>query len=84
MTVSFTKNAWDDYTFWQANDKGMLKKINKLIKDISRTPYSGIGKPEQLKYDLAGHYSRRIDGEHRLVYRTENSNIIIISCRFHY
>jgi len=84
MTVSFTKNAWEDYTFWQANDKGILKKINKLIKNISRTPYSGIGKPEQLKYDLAGHYSRRIDGEHRLVYRTENSEIIIISCRFHY
>ena len=67
--ITFSKNAWEDYLSWQAEDRKILKKINTLIKDIQSTPDSGIGKPEPLKYDLAGLWSRRIDHEHRLVYQ---------------
>ena len=82
--ITFSKNAWEDYVYWQTEDKKTLKKINVLIKDIQRTPYEGIGKPEPLKFDLAGYWSRRIDLEHRLVYQVEDSDILIYSCRFHY
>lgn len=84
MRVVFSKNAWDDYLSWQTEDKKSLKKINDLIKDIMRTPYEGLGKPEPLKYDLAGFCSRRIDLEHRLVYQYQNNEILIYSCRYHY
>ena len=84
MKITFSKNAWEDYVYWQSEDKKTLKKINALIKDIQRTPYEGIGKPEPLKFDLAGYWSRRIDLEHRLVYQVEDSDILIYSCRFHY
>lgn len=84
MRVVFSKNAWDDYLSWQTEDKKSLKKINDLIKDIMRTPYEGLGKPEPLKYDLAGFWSRRIDMEHRLVYQFQNNEILIYSCRYHY
>jgi toxin YoeB len=84
MRIIFSKNAWEDYISWQTEDKKILKKINELIKDIMRTPYEGIGKPEPLKYDLAGFWSRRIDLEHRLVYQIQNNEILIYSCRFHY
>ena len=84
MRIIFSKNAWEDYISWQTEDKKILKKINELIKDIMRTPYEGIGKPEPLKYDLAGFWSRRIDLEHRLVYQIKNNEILIYSCRFHY
>jgi toxin YoeB len=84
MTIKFSENAWKDYLYWQKLDKKILKKINELIKDISRTPFEGIGKPEALKYDLAGLWSRRIDLEHRLVYKVENEELLIYSCRFHY
>jgi len=84
MKIIFAKNAWDDYTSWLKEDRRMLKKINELIKDIQRTPFSGIGKPEPLKYDLAGLWSRRIDLEHRLVYSVNNDSIIIYSCKYHY
>ena len=70
--------------FWQAEDKKILKKINALIKDIQSNPYSGIGKPEPLKYDLAGLWSRRIDHEHRLVYQVNENELLIYSCRYHY
>ena len=80
----FSKNAWEDYIFWQAEDKKILKKINALIKDIQSNPYSGIGKPEPLKYDLAGLWSRRIDHEHRLVYQVNENELLIYSCRYHY
>ncbi|MFC2087018.1 Txe/YoeB family addiction module toxin, partial [Bacteroidota bacterium] len=66
MKITFSKNAWEDYVSWQKEDKKILRKINALIKDIQRNPYEGIGKPEPLKYDLAGFWSRRIDLEHRL------------------
>ena len=69
MNKIFSNTAWKEYIYWQSEDKKMLKKINELIKDIQRTPYTGIGKPEPLKYDLAGFWSRRIDREHRLVYQ---------------
>ena len=84
MKITFSKNAWEDYVSWQAEDKKMLKKINELIKDISRTPFEGIGKPEPLKYDLAGFWSRRIDREHRLVYQYVEGEVLIYSCRYHY
>lgn len=84
MRIVFSKNAREDYISWQTEDKKNLKKINELIKDIMRTPYEGIGKPEPLKYDLAGFWSRRIDLEHRLVYQIQDNEILIYSCRFHY
>jgi toxin YoeB len=84
MKINFSKNSWEDYISWQAEDKKMLKRINQLIKDIQRTPCDGIGKPEPLKYDLTGLWSRRIDREHRLIYQFKEGNIIIYSCRYHY
>ena len=84
MRITFSKNAWEDYTLWQSEDKKMMKKINDLIKDIQRTPYAGMGKPEALKYDLAGLWSRRIDREHRLIYQANENEILIYSCRYHY
>jgi len=84
MRIIFTKNSWEDYTSWVNEDKKTLQKINILIKDIQKNPFEGKGKPEPLKYDLAGFWSRRIDREHRLVYRFENNEILIYSCRYHY
>ena len=84
MRICFSKNAWEDYTSWQTEDKSMLKRINELIKEIQRTPYEGKGKPEPLKYDFSGFWSRRIDREHRLVYQVEKGEILIYSCRYHY
>ncbi|HET9571028.1 MAG TPA: Txe/YoeB family addiction module toxin [Bacteroidales bacterium] len=82
--IIFSKNSWEDYISWQGEDKNIVKKINELIKDIQRTPFEGKGKPEPLKYDLAGFWSRRIDREHRLVYQVEDGRIYIYSCRYHY
>ena len=84
MKIIFTKNSWEDYISWQTEDKKMLRKINELIKDIQRTPFEGRGKPEPLKYDLSGFWSRRIVREHRLVYQIVKNTILIYSCRFHY
>ena len=84
MRLIFSKNSWEDYISWQAEDKKMLKKINELIKDIQRSPHEGLGKPEPLKYDLTGLWSRRIDREHRLVYQVSGEDIFIYGCRFHY
>ncbi|MCX6148381.1 MAG: Txe/YoeB family addiction module toxin [Candidatus Kapabacteria bacterium] len=84
MKIIFSKNAWEDYTNWFNQDKSMLKKINELIKEIHHTPFAGKGKPEPLKYDLKGLWSRRIDLEHRLVYKIEDDNILIYSCKYHY
>ena len=82
--LSFTENAWQDYLHWQKIDKKKVKKINDLIKEIQRTPFEGAGKPELLKYDLAGYWSRRIDQEHRLVYKVDENSILILACRYHY
>jgi len=84
MNILFTENAWEDYLYWQQTDKANLKKINKLIKEIQRTPFDGVGKPEPLKFDLAGYWSRRITGEHRLVYKVNETNVLIAQCRYHY
>jgi toxin YoeB len=82
--IIFSKNAWEDYLSWQAEDKKLLKKINSLIREIQSVPYEGTGKPEPLKHDLTGFWSRRIDREHRLVYRAEGEDILIYACRFQY
>jgi len=84
MRLIFSKNSWEDYISWQTEDKKVLKKINELIKDIQRSPYEGLGKPEPLKFDLTGLWSRRIDREHRIVYQVSGEDILIYSCRFHY
>lgn len=84
MTLVFTANAWEDYVYWQKVDRKMVKKINDLIKVIKRTPFDGIGKPEPLRYDLAGYWSRRIDLEHRLVYQVSGDKLLIYACRYHY
>lgn len=82
--ISWTDDAWDDYVYWQTQDKKTLRRINALIKDCLRSPFEGIGKPEPLKYNLSGYWSRRIDDTNRLVYRFDDDNLIIISCRYHY
>jgi len=84
MKITFSQNAWEDYISWQSEDKKLLKKINSLIQEIQRNPYGGIGKPEPLKYDLAGLWSRRIDRDHRLVYQIIKNELFIYSCRYHY
>lgn len=84
MNKVFSDEAWEDYVYWQSQDKKTLKKINELLKDIERNGYSGIGKPEPLKHDLQGFWSRRIDDTNRLVYRIENGQIEIAQCRLHY
>lgn len=83
MTLKFTENGWADYLSWE-NDKKIRRKINELIKATMRTPFEGIGKPEALKHNLTGCWSRRIEREHRLVYQVEENEIIILSCRYHY
>ncbi len=84
MNIEFTKSAWDNYLWFQANDLKLLKRINQLIKETSRTPFEGTGKPEPLKANLSGYWSRRINSEHRLVYRVADKKLVIVSCRFHY
>lgn len=82
--VKFYSKAFDDYNYWIESNKNIYKKINQLIKDIDRDPFNGIGKPEPLKRELSGFWSRRITEEHRLVYKITNEEIIIISCKYHY
>ena len=84
LQLSWTLEAWSDYAFWLEQDKKILKKINGLLKDCQRSPFAGIGKPEPLKGNLAGFWSRRITDEHRLVYCVERERLVVISCRYHY
>ena len=84
MNITFTDDSWSDYEYWQSCDKKILKKINSLIKDIKRDPFNGIGKPEPLKHELAGCWSRRITDEHRVVYEVTDYSVVIISCKYHY
>ena len=84
MNIIFSDESWDDYLYWLDIDKKIVKRINLLIKDIKRSPFAGIGKPEPLKYDLQGCWSRRIDNEHRLVYEIVKNELRIVSCRYHY
>ena len=82
--IVFEQTAFDDLTFWVKTDIRIAKKILQLIENITKTPYTGIGKPEALKHQLQGYWSRRIDDEHRLIYRVEVTSIVIVACRYHY
>jgi toxin YoeB len=84
LDIMWTAEACEDYVYWQGQDRKTLKRINQLIKDAQRTPFEGIGKPEPLKANLTGFWSRRIDDTNRLVYEIEGSQINIVSCRYHY
>jgi toxin YoeB len=84
MKLVFAENAWEDYLYWQKTDKKLLKRINALIKDIQREPFEGIGKPEPLKHALSGYWSRRINDEHRIVYKIDNNSVLIAQLRYHY
>ena len=84
MKLTFTPSAWEDYLWFQDHDRKLLKRINSLIKDTLRSPFEGIGKPEPLKADLAGYWSRRITEEHRLIYAATDEELTIIACRYHY
>jgi toxin YoeB len=84
MKLIFVDESWEDYLYWHKTDKKKLKRINELIKDISRNSFDGIGKPEPLKHNYAGFWFRRIDDEHQLIYQVKGDNILIAKCRFHY
>ena len=84
MILSWAENAWDDYLYWQQTDKKILKRVNSLIKDIKRHPLDGIGNPEPLKHHWTGYWSRRVNREHRLVYKVTDESIVIVQCRYHY
>jgi toxin YoeB len=82
--LRFSEHAWEDYLYWQENDVKLLKRINELLKGIQRQPFTGIGKPEPLKLNLTGYWSRRINHEHRLVYKVEAKVVYVAQCRYHY
>lgn len=84
MKLIFATKAWEDYLYWQKTDKKVLKRINTLIKDIKRGPFEGIGKPEPLKHALSGYWSRRINDEHRIVYKIYQESLLIAQLRYHY
>ena len=84
MKITFQTGGWEDYLYWQQQDRKLLKKINALIRECQRTPFTGTGKPEPLKGEFSGWWSRRIDQEHRLVYRVTDDNLLIAQCRYHY
>ncbi|MBN4069114.1 Txe/YoeB family addiction module toxin [Beggiatoa alba] len=84
MTLSWAATAWQDYLYWQQADKKILKRVNTLIKDIHRQPFEGLGDPEPLKHNWSGYWSRRINREHRLIYKVTDKVIIIVQCRYHY
>ncbi len=84
MKLVFSKNAWEDYLYWQRTDKRILKRINELIKDIQKNKYEGIGKPEALRHSLSGYWSRRITNEHRIVYKIDHDQVLLAQLRYHY
>lgn len=84
MKLVFSSKAWENYLYWQATDKAMLKRINALIKDIQRDPFEGIGKPEPLRHSLTGYWSRRLNDEHRIVYKISDDSLFIAQLRYHY
>lgn len=84
MIVSFAEQAWEDYLYWQVTNKKALRRINELITEISRTPYEGKGDPEPLRHNWSGYWSRRIDREHRIVYKVSDGEIVLVQCRYHY
>ena len=84
MRLAFTPQGWEDYLWWQANDRATLKRVNRLVDDALRDPVAGIGKPEPLRHVLAGCWSRRIDEEHRLVYLVDGEDLVVLQARYHY
>ena len=84
MKLIFSEHAWEDYLYWQRTDRTLLKRINKLIQEIQRSPFAGTGKPEPLKHGLSGYWSRRINDEHRIVYKVESDSLLIAQLRYHY
>jgi toxin YoeB len=84
VRLIFSETAWDDYLYWQKTNPKLLKRINALIQEIQRTPFEGIGKPEPLKHELSGYWSRRIDDEHRMIYKVENDAVLLAQLRYHY
>jgi toxin YoeB len=84
MKIIWSERAWEDYLYWQATDPKLLKRVNELIKAIQRQPFQGIGDPEPLKHDFAGFWSRRVNREHRLVYRVDANGLAVAACRYHY
>jgi toxin YoeB len=84
MKLVFAEKAWEDYLYWQKTDKKILKRINALIKEVTRDPFEGIGKPEPLKHALSGYWSRRINDEHRIVYKVQDDSLLIAQLRYHY
>jgi toxin YoeB len=84
MRLVFTPRAWSDYLWFQSHEKRLLKRLNQLIQDVLRSPFEGIGKPEPLKGELSGFWSRRIDEQHRLVYSASDREVVVIACRYHY
>ena len=84
MRLIFADSAWDDYLYWQQHDKRLLERINRLIRETQREPYTGLGKPEPLKHALSGFWSRRITGEHRMVYKVEGDALLLAQLRYHY
>jgi toxin YoeB len=84
MRLTWLPNGWKDYLYWQENDRKILQRVNELIKDAQRNPFTGLGKPQALRNNLSGWWSRRITQEHRLIYKVENECLLIMQCRFHY
>ena len=84
MKLTFSEHAWEDYLYWQKKDKKVIRRINLLIKEIQRTPFEGIGKPEPLKHSLSGYWSRRITDEHRIVYKVTECSLLVAQLRYHY
>lgn len=84
MKIIFSSHAWEDYQYWISTDKKILKRINLLIKEIQRNPFEGIGKPEPLKHSFSGYWSRRINDEHRIVYKVNDENLFLLQMRYHY
>ena len=84
MKLIFSEEAWEDYLYWQKQDRRMIERINKLVQEVQRAPFSGVGKPEPLKHALSGYWSRRITDEHRMVYRIEGDSLLLAVLRYHY
>ena len=84
MNLTFTPDGWDDYLYWETTDKAVLRRLNRLIEDTLRTPFEGLGQPEQLRHQLAGCWSRRLTEEHRLVYRVTADAVVVLMARYHY
>ena len=84
MKLIFSEHAWEDYLYWQRTDKKVLRRVNALLKEVQRSPFTGVGKPEPLRHNLSGYWSRRVTDEHRLIYKIEGDGLLIVQLRYHY